>query len=96
MGSEFWRISLFPPLCGSTEALASVLAISLATPDDEASDEELASQASDKGPFSASPMLSMIGEPSPSIAKANSSRSFKQVHGSEGELAIVNIDVVSK
>jgi hypothetical protein len=63
------------------------LATSLAAHDDEASDKELAVEASDKGPFGASPTMPMTGEPSPSIAKANSSWSFKQVHGSEGELA---------
>jgi hypothetical protein len=68
----------------------------LAAPDDEASDEELAIEASSKGPFGASPMLSMTGEPSPSIAKANSLRSSKQVHDSEGELVTAKVGAVSK
>jgi hypothetical protein len=72
------------------------LATSLATPNDEASDEELAIEASDKGPFDASPMMSMIGEPSPSITKANNSWRFKQVHGSEGKLVRANVGTVSK
>jgi hypothetical protein len=65
-------------------------------PDDEASNEELAVEASDKGPFGASPTMSMTGEPSPSITKANSSQSFKQVNGKKGELARPNTIVVSK
>jgi hypothetical protein len=69
----------------------------IAAPDDEASNEELAVEVSGKGPFGASPTMSMTSEPSPSITKANRSRSFKQVHGgSEGELARANVGAVSK
>jgi hypothetical protein len=40
--------------------------------------------------------MSMAGDTSPSITKANSSQSFKQVHHSEGELARANVGAVSK
>jgi hypothetical protein len=68
------------------ETSTSVLATSLATPDDEASDEELAIEASSKEPFIASPTMS----------RTNSSWSFKQVHGSEGKLVRANVDAISK
>jgi hypothetical protein len=64
--------------------------------DDEASDEELAIEASSKGPFGASPTMSMIGNLSPSIAKANISWIFNQVNDSEDELARANVGVVCK
>jgi hypothetical protein len=81
---------------GSMKASAWISATSLEAPDDEAFDEELAVEAFKKGPFGASPTISMTGEPFPSISKANSSQSFEQVHGSEGELARANVGAVIK
>jgi hypothetical protein len=83
-------------LFGSTEASTLISATSLAAPDDEASDKELAIEASSKGPFGASPTMSMIGNPSPSIAKANISWIFNQVNDNEDELARANVGVVCK
>jgi hypothetical protein len=51
---------------------ASASATSLAAPSEEASDKELAIEASGKGSFDASPTMSITGEPSPSIAQDNS------------------------
>jgi hypothetical protein len=66
-------------LHGSTETSAFAFAILLAAPNQEASDEEVAIKASNKGPFDASPTMSITGEPSPSIAQTNKTRSSKKL-----------------
>jgi hypothetical protein len=63
---------------GSTKTSASALATSLAAPNEEAPDEELAIEASSKGSFDASPMMSITGEPSPSIAQTNKTQSSEK------------------
>jgi 5-enolpyruvylshikimate-3-phosphate synthase len=83
-------------LHGSTETSAFAFAILLAAPNQEASDEEVAIKASNKGPFDASPTMSIIGEPSPSIAQTNKMWSSEQIRSSEGEIVRVVARAVSK
>jgi hypothetical protein len=72
------------------------LAISLTAPNEEASDEELAVEAFGKGPFDASPTMSIIGGPSPSIAQTNKTWISEQIQSSEGEIARATVSAVSK
>jgi hypothetical protein len=90
------KLLLRVSLRGSIETSALASATSLAAPNEVASDKELAIEASGKGPFGASPTMSIIGKPSPSITQANNTRSSKQIRSSEGEIMRAEVSAVSK